>query len=111
MVFDAEPRGCQFLDPFEALFEFENPAARAAQKMVVVSFVSALVARGFARDLDRHDLPVARERFERAVNRGDPDRGDILQRQPQNFHRRQRVPVVAENRLDRPLLPGASVHW
>jgi len=110
VVFDAEPWRGQLLDPFEAFFELENLAAPAAEKMMVVSFVRPFVARGFPGDFDRDDLAVICERLQRPVNRCDSDGGHLFQGDSQNFGRRQRRFMVSENRLDGPLLLGASVH-
>lgn len=58
VVFHPESRRGQSLDAFEALFEFKNPAALSAEKMMVVSLVRAFVPGRFSRNFDCYDLAV-----------------------------------------------------
>ncbi len=99
-----------FLDAIQAGFQIEDLTAGPAQKVMMVALVGALISRGFARNLDGHDLPVLCERFQRPVHRCDPERGNFFQRKLQNLARGERVCMIAENRLDGLLLPGVSVH-
>lgn len=110
VILDTKSSRGHFLDAIQAGFEIENLAARPAQKMMMVTLVGPLIPGGLARNFDRHDLPVFRERLQRPIDRGDPNGGHLLQGELQNLSRGERVCVIAENGLDGPLLPGVSVH-
>ncbi len=98
------------LDAAEAFFEFEDLPADAAEKMVVVALVGALVARRTPGNFHRHNPPASCQGFQRTVNGRDPEGRHLLQCEFLNLGRRERIVVTAENCFDGSLLSGASVH-
>ncbi|MFZ0683763.1 MAG: hypothetical protein WA304_07750 [Candidatus Cybelea sp.] len=63
-------RGRQLTQIVKAPGDVESPIALLALKMVVVTLVGALVARGLPRDFDGFDPSVIQKKRDRAINGG-----------------------------------------
>jgi len=108
VVGDLEPRRGQFFQSLHALVEVEDITALLTMEVMVVPLVSALVAGRLTWDLDTADLPFFLKVLERAVDGGDPERGDALEGDPVDLIRKKRMIVIFQDRADRFLLSGGS---
>lgn len=82
--------------------------AFSAVKVMMMSFVGTFIAWRLSWNLHTADLALFLQGLERAVDRGDPERGDALQGKGQDFVRQQRMLLLGQDRLDGLLLAGCA---
>ncbi len=108
MVGDLETRRGEFLESLDALVQIEDFTALPAMEVVVVALVGALVARGLSRDLDATDLSFLLKVFQRAVDGGDSEGRDRLDRQTVDIVGEQGSALSFQNGFDRLFLFGGA---
>ncbi len=108
MVGDLESRRGEFLESLDALVQIEDFTALPAMEVVVVALVGALVARGLSRDLDATDLSFLLKVFQRAVDGGDSEGRDRLDRQTVDIVGEQGSALSFQNGFDRLFLLGGA---
>jgi len=82
--------------------------AFSAVKVMMVSFVGTFIAWRLSRDLHTADLALFLKGLERAVDSGDPERGDALQGNGQDLIRQERMLLLGQDGLDGLLLAGCA---
>jgi hypothetical protein len=96
--------------PGQAFFKFEDLAADAAEKMMMMPLIGELVAGHLPGNFHANNPAIFGECFERTINRCDSQTRSLPDGQALNFQCSERVPMLREHSLNGLLLPGASFH-
>lgn len=110
MVFHPEAGRRHLLNAFQAMRQLKDTVADAAEKVVVMALVRALIARRLTGDFHGNHLSFLRQTFEETVDSGNSHTRHFFKRETMNLRRGKRIPLLLKDCLDGILLSRASFH-